>query len=303
MSPVDRARRRREYLLATGRPSLVSGDEVERLQSRIRSMKARGMTYAQMERQTGVSFKAIWGVANRPDSRARRSTLTALAGLHFEEPDFTAPVQVTGSFRRLNALSLAGYQLRFLAERLPFAGTKCLQDIMLGVNTKKIQYGRAKAIADLYEELMTKSPADYGISSRSVLVSATYARRRGAVPASCWDPDTIDDPDAIPQWTGMCGTPYGARIHRREGIPVCGPCSEADGGQKVAGFSGERFRELRLKKGLSLNAMVEACGFKYPHVIISWEAGRTIPTRGELIDRALSVLDATFEDVTEEVPE
>lgn len=45
-------------------------------------------------------------------------------------------------------------------------------------------------------------------------------------PVGAWDEDTLDDPDAAPDWTGRCGTPGGAEAHRRRGTPTCQACRD-----------------------------------------------------------------------------
>src|SRR5690606_31398529 len=112
-----------------------------------------------------------------------------------------------------------------------------------------------------------------------------------------WDPDTIDDPDAYPEWTGACGTHRGRLIHKREGTPVCGPCKAAP--EAARKFSPEKFKAARVRRGLTLLKLAEAVDC-HETTVRYWEDGRSVPRRRGLMDRMLSVLDVTIEDITEE---
>ncbi len=296
-------RKRQEYLRSIGRPTLVTGVEVERVVSRIRSFHARGMSYVQMERQTGISCRTVCDIATGPGKAMKRRNLEPLKGLRFEEPDPNAWVEPTGTRRRLGALWRAGFPLPWLDERLDMFDRRYLQSILRGAKGKTgISYRYVSQIAALYDKLEGVNPADVGIDKRAASYARTFAGKRGCVPRECWDVDTIDDPAAIPQWTGQCGTWIGARIHRREQIPMCGACAPVDRRLELPGFSPDRLRELRERHGMGRATLGELIGV-HESTIMYWESGRSVPERRWKIDKLLSVLDATFEDVCEEVPD
>lgn len=133
-----------------------------------------------------------------------------------------------GIRRRLQALFVAGYTTVALAGELPVSGHKALHDTLSGTRSKKlVTAGLATAVIALYDRWSMMPPESAGVPVTSARRCRTIGRNRGYVPAGCWDPDTIDDPDAEPEWTGECGTERGYQIHYRESIPYCGRCQRA----------------------------------------------------------------------------
>jgi len=97
---------------------------------------------------------------------------------------------------------------------------------------------RARAMRALYDELWQADPADHGASPGGITRARRYAAERRWAPPQAWDDDTIDNPDAFPDWTGQCGTPQGVGAHRRAGIPACDPCRRARNEARHAKGSG-----------------------------------------------------------------
>lgn len=298
MSHAPRNRKREEYLRATGRGLLVTGAEAGVLLARLRSYHARGMTYVQMEAESGVHHRTIAHMVTCNRSRLKRTSYSRLVTMQFQEPSPNAWVSPVGTRRRVSALWLAGYPLPFLAERLGFWNRNYLQTLIRGTKgVAGVRYGNAQSVAGLYEKLVDCDPADCGIEPRAVKFAQTFARKRGLIPGSCWDPDTIDDPEAPPEWTGACGTPFGALAHQQHGIPVCPPCEEA---KVELVFSGKKLLALREARGMSQRAVEQAIGLPRGQ-LHHYERGAYEPRPGRL-DQILSALDATFEDVYEEAP-
>lgn len=306
----DRARERyASKMRSRGTPLMVTPEEFAAAARLLEKARAAGMSDRMIVEQTGVPVSLPSKVRRGRLRTMHRDTLERLAKLHPARPtvSFDSPrgrvgsgamVSPVGTVRRIRALRRDGFPGQFLGERLGVsyqAVSKLAKESRVAV----LESTRL-TVAELYADLEGRRPEDFGVTRGAIGKCTTYAVRAGYEPRSCWDKHTIDDPAAVPQWTGMCGTPYGARIHRREGIPVCGPCKELDPGQRVAGFSGGRLRELREKRGLSLAELARRCGFTESHMLILWEKGKTKPTRGDRLELVLSVLDATFEDVCEE---
>lgn len=292
---MTRNRKREAYLMATGRGLTVRGDEMERALHRVRSAHARGMTFQQMERQTGVAWETFRGMTEPGRSFIRRSTLVSVSRLCFEAPDDHAWVDPTGLRRRLGALWLDGFTLPWLAEHLPFGNRNYFQAVLRGGKcVSGVQYANTVATAALYDKLDGVRPQDVGIGLRAQRFSAAFAAKRGCAARYCWDFDTIDDPTALPEWTGVCGTPFGRLVHQREGIPVCERCAKAPGVR----FSPDRLKGLRIAQGLTHRALEDLTGCSNG-VVHHWEAGRYKPSPA-VLDRLLSALDATYEDVYEE---
>jgi transcriptional regulator with XRE-family HTH domain len=284
------------YLRESGRALFVKGAEHEALLARIRSFHGRGMSYAQMEGASGVSRRTIANMMSGPRAGVRRHHLVALMKMPFRSPDPHVWVGPEGTRRRLSALWLEGYSLPWLADRLEFASRGYLQALIRGSKgVSGVRYSTASAVSALYDELAGHIPGEFGVESCSQKRATAFARKRGIAPRSCWDSDTIDDPEASPEWTGRCGTSFGRRIHELEGIPVCGPCAEAEGlGDELV--DPERLLKLRLRSGLSqqqLARKADVTVWSYR----TWETGRNQPRFADQLERVLVILDATFEDV------
>lgn len=297
-----RERKHREYEALAGRPRLVTGSALPVLRSRLRAYRAQGMTLKQMQEQSGIHFSTISMHLAKEPAGMRRRAYEALVRVEFEEPSPTAQVDPTGTRRRLLSLWHDGFGPKFVGFELGCHKSQ-IQRIAhgrgryAGTPGVTIEYGTHRAVKELYGKLETSVPADLGIGRREVKWLNTFAVKAGAFPRSCWDPDTIDDPQALPDWTGYCGTPWGWAVHKREGIPVCDRCAELhDPRDPYPGFDGGRFRVLRERAGLSRSRLGRQVGVD-PSTIQYWEQGRSVPVRQGHLDRALSVLDATFEDV------
>ncbi len=298
-----RARRKREaYLRNAGRPTLVRGPEHRELQARIRSFHARGMTYVQMDRLSGVGERTIRDALEDKRKGIKRRIFTPLMRMPFEEPTPNAWVDSTGTRRRLQAMWLEGYPLRWVAAQAGFGNAGYLQKLVSGFKgTAGVRYDTSLAVARLYDHLAGKQPADYGFDSRTVKFCRAFALKKGCVPRTCWDPDTIDDPEAIPEWTGRCGTVFGWYIHEDEGIPVCQPCLDVRGPRrrrKVPEFSPEKFRAVRLRAGFNLSTLGRLIDAD-PTSIKYWETGRSKPKVNGKLAEALLALDVTYEEVCE----
>ncbi|MEV6737930.1 hypothetical protein AB0N14_13745 [Streptomyces sp. NPDC051104] len=57
--------------------------------------------------------------------------------------------------------------------------------------------------------------------------AARRAANQGWAPPGAWDDETIDDPAAVPDWTGYCGTDRGWWVHKRQQLPMCLRCEAA----------------------------------------------------------------------------
>lgn len=309
MSPeqLERVRRREKetaYLREVGRP--VSVDPAPCIEH-VQKLHRRGMTGLQMAEQVGLGKTTVQDLIRGQRSvdkghevrRIPREVAEAVLSIRFEEPAGRgADVDSTGTRRRLQALTADGFSGRFLADRFELSNQRINA---LTLNEGPVNARVAIRVAGVYEKLAGTNPADWGITPYSISRALGTARRNGYAPSGCWDADTIDDPDAVPEWTGRCGTWIGARAHRREGIPMCPACEPHDLGTDVPGLVPGRLRELRERRGLSREAVGALIGVN-ESTIMYWESGRSVPVRNWKIDKLLSVLDATFEDVIEEAP-
>lgn len=281
---------------------------------KVRALHAQGMTPKMMAQQTGLSTRAFRNLVAggyryqgewRDFETVHPSTAYAVNRLRYQpvEPDAMigghgARMNPVGTQRRIQALLCAGWPLRTQSREM--LGRAQRSDTAERVLARR-QYvfaSTAMEWAEAYEKYKDADPMDFGVDLEHRNEAANRARRLGFAPASCWDPDTIDDPDAIPEWTGRCGTPFGVEIHKREGIPLCSACSVAHGSASVE-ISPERLVYWRERRGMSRDELSDAAGVK-KDTIRSWEIGRTQPRFTEALGGLMSALDVTLEDIRKE---
>jgi hypothetical protein len=132
-------------------------------------------------------------------------------------------VDATGTRRRVQALLAIGHTIIGIAAEAS-VDQSVIIDILNGYpNVRGITADR---IAAAYDWLAHRPPTTGRESAATV--SRNRAARNGWAPPITWDDDTIDDPDAFPEWTGKCGTPQGYAAHYTHKIlPACPPCREA----------------------------------------------------------------------------
>lgn len=292
-----------EYLRETGRPSLLRHEtpEVQWALRKLRSYQSRGMSLSAQADQVGLAQDAVTRLLRLDRPGMRRVTFELIRKIEFDPGSQTGRVPVHGAQRRLRALRAQGFTYRFLCDQFGHAhNSPRLQKILTGFKEPGRPVGfliasTARQVEAVYDKLDGVDPLDVGITEAGMKYSQRRARELGYAPRSCWDSDTIDDPEAEPEWTGYCGTPMGRWIHEREGIPKCPRCK---GQPHKIPFSGEKFRKIREAHGWSQRQMEEMVGLSKGHVH-HWESGRYAP-RPDVLHRVLENLDATYEDVCED---
>lgn len=189
-----------------------------------------GMTIEEMAHAAGMSNGMIHAHMRGTREKINRNNMARILAIR------PTPSVNKGGFidslptrRRLGALTASGFPMIWLVPRTGISHN----------SLARIQRGQAlvfaetaRSIAEVYELYADKDPLDFGITQNAAGVASHYARKRGHVPSHCWDSDTIGDPNAIPEWTGACGTERGYRIHQDNKIPMCAPCRAARSGAK-----------------------------------------------------------------------
>lgn len=132
-------------------------------------------------------------------------------------------VPSAGTVRRVQALGTVGYPLGCLADWLGLAESQLTQLLAVAA----VPVTAARLVAVLYDRLCFTDPVTHGIEPVSVRRAKEHASAEGWAPVGAWDDDTIDDPSAVPEWTGYCGKARGVDLHERHGIPLCPPCQAA----------------------------------------------------------------------------
>lgn len=197
------------------------------------------MSYPRIAEVSGLAHSVIVRIVGGKLRDGRRVTVdeihrdteAIILGVRpeLEHPGLGGRMPSIGAARRVRALLALGFSTQFVSEncglgRHPNPAHRLARGL---VRSEFIFRSTHQSVAEGYERLHATTPADWGISPNSYVRSRNSARRYGYPPPGCWDPDTIDDPDALPEWTGECGTERGYQIHYRERIPYCPPCREA----------------------------------------------------------------------------
>lgn len=307
MSEPLAQRKRRLYLASLGWTAKVTPDELRRAQAKIRSFRARGMSQAKMCEVTGLLQSTMYGFEK--NNGMLRANWEKVMRMPFIPPSGTDLVDSLGSRRRLGSLWRDGFSLPFLAERIGGVERLYLQRMIRGrAGTSPLTSmtaERAQRISELYDKLEVRDPAEFGIDAGASKRAATYAEKRGCVPRHCWDSDTIDDPETIPEWTGACGTPQGLRIHYEQHIPTCAPClATRDSARKEAGgakstFSGSKLRIARVRRGLSITQLGDLLDV-HRDAVYCWETGRSAPRTQERVSQLCAILGVPESELTEE---
>ncbi|MFJ4735259.1 hypothetical protein ACIP6V_23800 [Streptomyces sp. NPDC088770] len=128
-----------------------------------------------------------------------------------------------GTRRRAHALVAVGWPQHYLAARLG------MTDSNYGAMLRRdhVLVRRALAVRAFYDELWNVDPTEHGATAAGIARARQRAATNGWAPVGAWDDDTIDDPEAFPDWTGKCGTPEGFWSHRYIKVPACQPCRDA----------------------------------------------------------------------------
>jgi hypothetical protein len=247
LTPEERERERqqrklRKYMKDTGRPPEVPADEA---MARVRLLHDEGgLSFRTMSRATGddpihpgtlsdlYRGTRAGGRANEVVKSVRRRTRDLIMAIPVPVGGPLPSLAIVGGVgtrRRLQALACAGYGAQAIANLTGRDHKQTWRDMTGGKNQKHkdVTVMTRELYRELYPKYIHVDPADLGVSETSILRAKAMAKRHEYAPDSCWDGDTIENPDAIPEWTGACGTVHGRTIHMREDIPMCQACREA----------------------------------------------------------------------------
>lgn len=165
-------------------------------------LQAYGVGAPAIARAAGVSeavvHRLLWGRPGRaPTRKMRHDTAARLLAVRPSPALFPskAPIDATGTRRRLRALIAIGHSRIALADRLCIIPTNLNRIIRTG----RVHATTARAVAALYDELWDTPPDE---STPEAARRASRARKeaaaRGWPPPLAWDDDQIDDPAAAP---------------------------------------------------------------------------------------------------------
>lgn len=229
MTPEEAYKRRRKwcaYMSSTGRPQLVPADDAR---AHILKLCEAGMSRNRIAQLSGASGSNVRRIARDEAKWVIRWTHDAILAVTYEEPTHHGGrVSAIGMRRRLGALRADGFPLSLIGDLVGVSLAR-IHTLSTGDETFVYQHTH-QMVADAYDRIGMKPVTDFrDVSAQPQATVRNRARKLGYAPRICWDDDTIDDPDAVPQWTGECGTVNGYRIHQRRRVPTCTACRKAHG--------------------------------------------------------------------------
>ena len=321
----ERARaKRRAYLKSQGMGGYVDASE---MQARIRKLyDVHQVPFQRIADRTGVDLSNVrshyYGRAitrdNAPLTTCFWKTHNAIMTTSFGPADVRVNIRGHGTVRRLQALIAAGFPQQWLAETTGRSLAHLNRFILK--EHAEVSAEHAAVVEQVYRKYSEVDPVDVGVPPRSKAYAQTVAKKYGYHPASCWDEDTIDNPDAIPEYTGECGSEEGYRIHVRESMagrrnPPCAACKAVvevtrpgnvgASGEQPYRFRHERFGEVLKERGTNPRQL--AISFlgdvKMVDRIYRWRMGDRQPRRREDVYRLASALDVEPAELMEDVPE
>lgn len=295
----------------------MTAEEAAPAHRKITSFRRSGMSFRQMSQACGVPYSTITvfakhgqgskngkgGLYRTHYNALMRMEFQTSTGAHDGARDATAAIL---GARRLNALRASGWPIATIVEMLPVYNAANVRLLCIGECTG-IGPVAADAIRTLYDKIKYADPADYGVSTTSQKKARHYAK--GAPTVDCWDEDTIDDPDALPEWTGACGTEEGYRIHVRETffgnrqMPPCPPCravveTRHPGERKRYPLNREHLTEAvknspltGLQIGEGIYGAENRGGYRGRDVLHRWRDGSRQPRNLNIVEKLAAVLD------------
>ncbi|MFC8009105.1 hypothetical protein [Streptomyces cinereoruber] len=221
--------RRRRRLMAYGQWQPMVDAEPAR--QHVLRLQSGGLSVASQSAKTGVPFTTLCGLLYGsspypPSKRIRTETAAAILSFTPTLDDYPAGARIdsTGTIRRLRALAHMGWTSPTIGKRIPYSAPRTIEQVG---RATKLTAQLARSVRDVYTELSSVAAEDMGVTPWVARRRRNYATAQGWAPPTAWDDDTIDDPNAIPEWTGHCGTDHGWWIHSTKKIPACPPCLAA----------------------------------------------------------------------------
>lgn len=212
-----RARKQYNVNRQLGRPALVDATPAR---EHLKAL-ARTMTWGQIAEDSGFGARTLQFIAEGRRTQIRRSTCEQILTV---TPRNSAPgkyLDATGFRRRLQALRAIGYSAARLAQAANTAEARI--QLVCNGGQPTVRYTLAEKILKVYSDL-SQTPAPAG---RSATRTMRHAAANSWAPPAAWDDDAIDNPQAVPDWTGECGTDRGYWVHRRQNLPMCDRCQTA----------------------------------------------------------------------------
>jgi len=286
------AARHADKLRKMGKPPRVLPEEREAAIAVILMARAAGMDDAMIGHQVGLSEGAIYKARSGRTKSMHRTTYEGVMRLRPELIESRAHDRkgkvpegtmrdASGTQRRMQALRADGFPGYVIGEILGVT-QEAVSEMARRPRPGGVYYTTYAEIKEVYEKLAGTDPRDHGVAEADVRRAQTWAAKAGYAPSRCWDVDTIDDPDAYPDWTGACNTPEGRAIHKRDGIPMCAACRSPKGKSFSYGeFDPDRMRFYMKRKGLTQNGLADRMGLSW-QTVQAYQVGKRVPPTSTL---------------------
>lgn len=225
-----RWQRRRRRLIAYGQWQPFT--DAQPVRDHVEAIRAAtGMSLKNLAAAADVTVATLdnllYGGSRFPAARQMR-TESAIKLLAYwptldDYPD-KAVIDGTGTRRRMQALAAIGWPANATHEQIGFLSLRSVEKLRYSTNVTALT---ARTVRDVYAATPAGGAEEHGIPPWLAERCRAYAARLGWAPPVAWDDDTIEDPVAIPDWTGHCGTDRGWWTHRLTGVPNCPACDTA----------------------------------------------------------------------------
>ncbi|MEV0220825.1 hypothetical protein [Streptomyces sp. NPDC050704] len=176
---------------------------------------ATGMSQCLIARHADIDQSTISRLLQRPNPKCQRTQGERILAVRPGDFSTQGMRPSIGTVRRIRGLYAAGHGPRKVGQMMGIAETRLI-DMARGICehvTLKTDLAVREAVASLHAQPGTDVQA------------RARALREGWPPLGAWD--DIDDPNAVPEWTGFCGTDRGYWAHRNQQLPMCDRCTKA----------------------------------------------------------------------------
>lgn len=211
------AGQRRHLLRLAGKPASLNRDEVAAVVAHIKTCIASGMSQNLISRRAGVSQSTISRLLSNEQTGCLRTQGERILVVRPGDFDEVSDRPSLGTVRRVRGLYYVGHGPQAITVHAPLTLT-----IITEIAGAEYQW-----VAPTTEAAIKRACAALAAVPGTSHRARARALREGWAPLSAWDDDTINDPHALPEWTGYCGTDLGWWKHTINNIPVCPPCEAA----------------------------------------------------------------------------
>lgn len=171
----------------------------EKVHAHLASLREAGLGYKRIGELSGVDRRTIQRIV-KSDTVSGRVEAKLLSVDVPAQPHLvslpSAKIDATGTRRRLQALAAIGYHYEGLADRLGMDHSNIWR---LATGYKPLVYARvAREVDELFQKLqLTPAPPSQG-----AMKAINRAKKNGWPLPLSWDEDSIDNPNATPQFAG-----------------------------------------------------------------------------------------------------